>query len=228
MRLLASCVVWALGLPLTAAASPQVIDLEAVRASKRVAAVRTADPIVIDGVLDEAAWALAEPTGDFVQQFPDEFSPASERNEVRFLYDDDMLYIGAMLYDREPDRLIIDSLRRDFSNFQSDSFLVALDTFLDRRTGYGFITNAAGAQRDVQASENGRRNDVNWDGAWSVRSAVREDGWSTEIAVPFKTLRFPASDTQQWGLNMQRVIRRKNEFVTWSPVPRQFSHYTVS
>ena len=228
MRLLALCVIGALGLPLTAAASPQEIDLEAVRASKRVVAVRTTAPIVIDGVLDEAAWALAEPTGDFFQQFPDEFSPASERNEVRFLYDNDMLYVGAMLYDREPDGLIIDSLRRDFSNFQSDSFLLVFDTFLDRRTGYGFVTNAAGAQRDVQASENGRRNDANWDGAWIVRSTVREDGWSTEIAVPFKTLRFPASDSQQWGLNMQRVIRRKNEFVTWSPVPRQFSHYMVS
>ena len=228
MRLPALCVICALGLPLTSTASPQVIDLEAVRASKRVAAVRTADPIVVDGVLDEAAWALAEPTGDFFQQFPDEFSPATERNEVRFLYDDDMLYIGAMLYDREPDRLIIDSLRRDFSNFQSDSFLVAFDTFLDRRTGYGFNTNAAGAQRDVQITDNGRRNDVNWDGAWISRSTVLENGWSTEIAVPFKTLRFPSGDEQQWGLNMQRVIRRKNEFVTWSPVPRQFSQYTVS
>jgi hypothetical protein len=126
MRLLALCVVCALGAPLTAAA--QAIDLEAVRASKRAVAVRTTDPIVIDGVLDEPAWALAQPTGDFFQQFPDEFSPATERNEVRFLYDDDMLYIGAMLYDREPDRLIIDSLRRDFSNFQNDTFLIALDT----------------------------------------------------------------------------------------------------
>ena len=140
-----------------------------------MAAVRIAEPIVIDGVLDEAAWALAEPAVDFYQQFPDEFAPATERSEVRFLYDDDMLYIGAMLYDGEPDRLIIDSLRRDFSNFQSDSFLLVFDTFLDRRNGYGFITNAAGAQRDVQASDNGRRNDANWDGAWFVRSKVTRE-----------------------------------------------------
>jgi hypothetical protein len=208
-------------------ASPQAFDLEAVRASKRVAAVRVAEPIVVDGVLDEAAWALAQPAIDFHQQFPDEFAPATERSEVRFLYDNDTLYIGAMLYDSEPDRLIIDSLRRNFSNYQSDSFLVVLDTFLDRRTGYGFNTNAAGAQRDVQATENGRRNDSNWNGAWIVRSKVLANGWSTEIAVPFKTLRFPPGDLQQWGLNLQRVIRRKNEFVTWSPVPRQFSHYSV-
>ena len=227
MRLRVLYLTCALALPLTSAAVPQDFDVEAVRATKRVAAVRIAEPIVIDGVLDEAAWSLAEPAVDFHQQFPDEFAPATERSSVRFLYDNEMLYIGAMLSDGEPDRLIIDSLRRDFSNFQTDSFLVVLDTFLDQRNGYGFVTNAAGAQRDVQASDNGRRNDGNWDGAWIVRSTVTESGWSTEMAVPFKTLRFPPGDEQQWGLNMQRVIRRKNEFVTWSPVPRQFSHYAV-
>src|SRR5690349_22908251 len=169
-----------------AGAAAQTLDVESIQATKRATAVRTSDPIVIDGSLDEPAWALAEPAIDFYQQFPDEFSAASERSEVRFLYDNEMLYIGAMLYDREPNRLIIDSLRRDFSNFQSDSFLVVFDTFLDRRTGYGFNTNAAGAQRDVQATDNGRRNDANWDGVWSTRSRVLENGWSTEIAIPFK------------------------------------------
>jgi hypothetical protein len=223
------CVSCALALPLAAtAAQPQDLDLEAIRASKRMTAVRISEPIVVDGTLDEAAWAMAEPAVDFYQQFPDEFAPATERSEVRFLYDAEMLYVGAMLYDREPDRLIIDSLRRDFSNFQSDSFLVVFDTFMDRRNGYGFLTNAAGAQRDVQSTENGRRNDANWNGAWFTRSKVLENGWSTEIAVPFKTLRFPPSDLQEWGLQLQRIIRRRNEYVTWSPVPRQFSHYAVS
>ncbi len=226
MRLAVFSLICVHGLVLTASA--QDFNLQAVRATKRAAAVRTTEPVVVDGSLDEAAWALAEPVGDFYQQFPNEFGPASERTEVRFLYDNDMLYIGAMLYDSEPNRLIIDSLRRDFSNFQSDSFLLVFDTFLDHRTGYGFNTNAAGAQRDVQATDNGRRNDANWDGVWFSRSKVLPNGWSTEIAVPFKTLRFPSGAEQQWGLNMQRVIRRKNEYVTWSPVPRQFSHYAVS
>ena len=229
MRLRPFCVSCALAVPLAAtAAPPQAFDLETIRASKRVTAVRISEPIVLDGTLDEAAWALAEPAVDFYQQFPDEFGPATERGEVRFLFDDEMLYIGAMLYDREPGRLIIDSLRRDFSNFQSDSFMIVLDTFLDGRNGYGFVTNAGGAQRDVQASDNGRRNDANWDGAWFTRSKVLENGWSAEIAVPFKTLRFPPGDLQEWGLQLQRVIRRRNEFATWSPVPRQFSHYAVS
>jgi hypothetical protein len=218
-----------LALPLAAtAAPPQDFDLEAIRASKRVTAVRISEPIVVDGSLDEPAWAMAEPAVDFYQQFPDEFGPATERSEVRFLFDGEMLYVGAMLYDREPDQLIIDSLRRDFSNFQSDSFLLVFDTFLDRRNGYGFNTNAGSAQRDVQASENGRRNDANWNGVWFTRSKVLENGWSTEIAVPFKTLRFPPGDLQEWGLQIQRIIRRRNEFATWSPVPREFSHYSVS
>jgi len=229
MRFRSFCVSCALALPLTAAAAPpQELDIEAIRATKRVTAVRISEPIVVDGVLDEPSWALAEPAVDFYQQFPDEFGPASERSEVRFLYDGDMLYVGAMLYDDEPGRLIIDSLRRDFSNFQSDSFLLVFDTFLDRRNGYGFNTNAGGAQRDVQSTENGRRNDANWNGAWFTRSKVLENGWSTEIAVPFKTLRFPQGDLQEWGLQIQRIIRRKNEYATWTPVPRQFSHYSVS
>src|SRR5687767_223123 len=108
------CVSCAVALPLTAAAAPpQGLDVEAIRATKRVTAVRISAPIVVDGTLDDAAWALAEPAVDFYQQFPDEFGPASERSEVRFVYDEEMLYIGAMLYDREPGRLIIDSLRRD-------------------------------------------------------------------------------------------------------------------
>src|SRR5688572_4945886 len=219
----------AFSLPLTVpAATAQTLDVESIQATKRATAVRISEPIVIDGNLDEPAWALAEPAADFYQQFPDEFGAASERSEVRFLYDNDMLYIGAMLYDSEPNRLIIDSLRRDFSNFQSDSFLVVFDTFLDRRNGYGFNTNAAGAQRDVQSTENGRRNDANWNGAWFTRSKVLENGWTVEIGVPFKTLRFPSGDVQEWGLQIQRIIRRRNEYATWSPVPRQFSHYSVS
>ena len=210
------------------AVAGQEFDQAAIRATKRATAVRTVQPVVIDGALDEEAWKQAPLAEGFYQQFPDEFAPASERTEVRFLYDEDTLYIGAMLYDAEPGRIIIDSLRRDFSNFQTDSFLVVFDTFLDRRSGYSFVTNAAGALRDVQASDNGRRNDANWDAAWSVRSKVLENGWSTEIAVPFKTLRFPAGSDQTWGMQMQRIMRRKNEFVTWSPVPRQFSHYAVS
>jgi hypothetical protein len=211
----------------TALAAPQDFPLEAVQASKRATAVRVTEPIVIDGVLDEPAWAGADPAVDFHQQLPDEFAPATERTEVRFLYDDATLYVGGVLYDPEPDRLIVNELRRDFSGFQNDVFTLIIDTFRDRRNGYGFMTNPGGAQRDVQISENGRHNDANWNGVWYVRTHVRDDGWSVEIGIPFKTLRSSGAGIQQWGLNMMRLVRHKNEFSTWSPVPRQFSHYAV-
>ena len=225
----AALVVGLLFVPFAAArAAAQDFNLEAVRASKRLEAVRVAEPITVDGVLDEPAWQLAEPAVDFLQQFPDEFAPATERSEVWFLYDDEMLYVGGMLYDREPERLVIDELVRDFDSFFSDSFMVLVDTFLDQRTGYGFwISAGGGARRDVQAFDN-RRNDANWDGVWFSDAAVREDGWSFELAIPFKTLRFPDTSAQEWGLNMLRIINRKNEFALWSPVPREFSHYSVS
>jgi hypothetical protein len=206
----------------------QDFNLESVRASKRLAAVRVAEPIVIDGALNEPAWQRAEPAVDFLQQLPDEFAPATERSDVRFLYDEEVLYIGGMLYDPEPEQLVVHELRRDFDSFFSDSFAVIIDTFLDQRNAYGFWISPGGARRDVQAFDNGRRNDANWDGVWFSRAAVLDNGWSFELAIPFRTLRFPAAETQRWGLNMLRVIRRKNEFAMWSPVPRQFSHYSVS
>src|SRR5436190_6063157 len=103
MRLLVLCLICVLGLPFAALAAPQKIDLDAVRATKRAVAVRVTSPVVVDGNLDEEAWTRAEPVGDFFQQFPDEFAPATERSEVRFLYDDENRYIGAMLYDGDAD-----------------------------------------------------------------------------------------------------------------------------
>ncbi len=209
------------------AAGQAEADLEAIRATKRVAAVRIAEPMTIDGLLDEPGWQLAQPASGFYQQFPDEYAPSTERTEVRFLFDADTLYIGAVMYDSEPGRLVVNELTRDFNGFQNDILTVIFDPFQDKRNATAFMINAGAAQRDVQAFENGRRNDSNWDGVWSVRTQVRDDGWSLEMALPFKTLRFPDSDVQEWGLNLMRVVRHKFEASTWSPVPRQFSHYAV-
>ncbi|MBI2220749.1 MAG: carbohydrate binding family 9 domain-containing protein [Acidobacteria bacterium] len=213
----------------TAADPPRApADIEAIRASKRATAVRIEQPIVIDGLLDEAAWQLAEPATDFYQQQPTEFELSTRREEVRFLYTDSTLYVGAMLYDPAPERVIINDLKRDFNGRDSDMFGVVLDTFLDRRNAFGFLTNPGGAQRETQSYDNGRRADANWHGIWFVRTAIRPNGWTAEIAIPFKTLRFPERPEQEWGLNLVRVARRDNETTTWSPVPRQFSHYNVA
>ncbi len=198
-----------------------------VAARPAVSALRTGETIHLDGRLDDPAWALAPPATDFVQQQPDEGRPAVLRTEVRFLYDDTTLYVGAMLHDDEPRRAIVNELRRDFAEANNDLFGVVLDTFQDRRTAYGFVTNPGGAQRETLAYDQGERNDESWNAAWTARTAVLEDGWSVEMAIPFKALRFPDVPVQEWGLNLVRVVRRRNEVETWSFVPRQFTQYHV-
>jgi len=108
-------------------------EMEAVRASKRIAAVRISEPVRIDGVLNEAVWDLAPPAIDFYQQFPHESEASVRRTEVRFLYDDTALYVGAMLYD-DTERLIVNDLKWDFGGFETDSIGLILDSYLDRRT----------------------------------------------------------------------------------------------
>lgn len=198
-----------------------------IRAEKRVTAVRIDDRLVIDGRLDEPIWQSAEPATNFYQQAPDEGRLATHLTEVRFLYDDTTLYVGAMMYDDEPENLVINELSREFNSRNSDSFALIMDVFRDGQTGFGFLCNAGGAMRDTQAYDNGR-NDPNWNGVWSCRSTILENGWSLEYAIPFKTLRFPDREAQEWGVQMSRMSRADNEFSTWSPVPRPFGHYRVS
>ena len=202
-------------------------NYDEIRAGKRVEAVRIDERIVIDGRLDEAVWQRANPAVDFYQQAPNEGELASRPTEVRFLYDDSMLYIGAMMYDDEPEKAITNDLSRDFSGFSQDQFGVILDLFRDQKTGFGFLVNPGGAMRDTQAYDNGR-NDGNWNGVWYCRTARLENGWSAELGIPFKTLRFPNREVQEWGLNLMRRVRRFNETTVWSPVPRPFTHYRVS
>lgn len=208
-----------------------------------VRAERVAASPVVDGdVLSDPAWQAAEPATGFWQTTPREGEPATERTEVRVLYTDDMLYVGVVCYDDEPDRLIVADTRRDAALDQADSFRFILDTYLDGRNGFVFGTNPAGVEFDAQVSNEGQGGtgfgrmqagsggglNVNWDGSWTVKSAVGTYGWSAEFAIPFRTLRYAEGTEQAWGINFQRTIRRKNEVAYWSPLPRQFDLYRVS
>jgi len=204
------------------------VDVEEIRSRKRVTALRISEPIHFDGVLDEPAWQRAEPADGFLQQFPEEYQPASRPTEVRFLYDETTLYIGARMYGDGPRDLITNDLKRDFTGFETEMFGVVLDTFQDRQNSYGFLANPGGAMRDAVNADFGRLHDANWNGVWDVRAAIHADGWSVEMAIPFKTLRFPDRPVQEWGLNIVRNARRVNERSTWAPVPRQITHYNVS
>ncbi|MBI3939279.1 MAG: carbohydrate binding family 9 domain-containing protein, partial [Acidobacteria bacterium] len=142
-------------------------------------ATYTAQKITIDGVLDEPAWKAAPPVGDFIQREPIEGVPPTEAIETTILYDKDNLYIGAYCHDRNPERIIVSDITRDFGTNQ-DYFGVLVDTFGDGTTGYYFSTTPAGGQRDSQVLNNGLVNNYSWDGVWYVKGRLREDGYVIE------------------------------------------------
>ncbi|MEO7368911.1 MAG: DUF5916 domain-containing protein [Gemmatimonadaceae bacterium] len=193
-----------------------------------IAAFRVQHPITVDGQLNEPEWLSAPAATGFTQSEPHTGSPGTENTDVRVLYDDEQLYIGAYLHDREPDKLITNDLKKDFAEDQQDDFEVILDTFHDRTNGYVFITNVDGAKADRQVANEGREVNASWDGIWSVKTTRVADGWTVEMEIPFKTLRFDFAASPSWGINFARRIRRKNEVDFWSPVPRAFSLARVS
>ena len=191
-------------------------------------AVRAPAPITLDGALDEDAWRLAEPAADFVQAEPHEGQPATEPTEVRIVFDNDALYIGVICHDATPHGLIVNNIRKDFTPGEQDSFEVILDTFADRRNGFVFAVNPAGAKSDTQIANEGRDVNTNWDAVWTVATSSDDRGWSAELRIPFKTLRFTRDADQVWGVNFSRRIRRNNEVDYWSPVPRVYNLYRAS
>ncbi len=165
---------------------------------------------------------------DFVQSEPREGQPATERTEVRVLFDRDNIYVGAYMYDSDPWRLVVNDLRKDFREEDQDDFEVIIDTFGDRRNGYVFMTNPAGARVDRQVSNEGRELNPSWDAMWEVKTRRVVDGWTAELRIPFRALRFEKRSSAPWGINFARRVRRKNETSFWSPVPRAFNLYRLS
>lgn len=188
--------------------------------------------IVIDGRLDEAAWRRVEPITRFVQAEPEAGLPASEETEVRIAFDRNALYVGARMHDRTPDGIIIKSLERDSPGIlfeEMDALGIALDTFLDRRSSFLFFVNAMGGVKDGQGFDNGRTRDYGWDGIVDVKTTIDQEGWTLEMAIPWKTLRFdPNLADQRWGLNVMRRIRRRNEVSYWAPLDRRNRIFLVS
>ncbi len=192
-------------------------------------ATAASGPIVIDGRLDEASWEEARPFGDFVQSKPDAGYPATEPTVVRLLFDADNLYISAVCFRSDGDRLTITSLERDYESLHSDAFGVALDTFLDRSGSFMFFVNPKGAIRDAQSFEDARSRDLAWDGILDVRTRIDETAWTVEMAIPWMALRFdPAKDEQVWGANFFRRVRYKDEDSYWAPIDRKDKVYAMS
>ena len=176
----------------------------------------------IDGLLNDPAWQAAQFQGQFTQREPEEGAPASEKTEVGFLYDEKNLYIGVKCYDSEPDKIIAREMRRDAIVDDDDYFEMVLDTYHDHRSGYYFITNPHGVKREARLANEGRDYNPAWDGLWSCKAKITEEGWFVEIAIPWKTLRFAEESSSGWGINFARMIRRKNEHAYWQLIPRDF------
>ncbi|MEX2583190.1 MAG: DUF5916 domain-containing protein [Gemmatimonadota bacterium] len=203
----------------------------------RADAVRVEVGPQIDGLLDDVAWRSATVIDEFIQQEPDEGAPASERTEIRILYDAEYLYIGVHAFDSDPAGVVATEMRRDSDRIlEEDNIQFVFDTFMDSRSAYMFATNPLGAKLEQQVfeeGEGGRRggsSNVNrdWDGVWDVAARRVPDGWVAEIAIPVVTLRFPPADVQQWGINFMRNIGRNNEQAYWAPISKGYGITRVS
>jgi hypothetical protein len=208
----------------------------------------SAEAPVIDGKVNEAVWQTVQPYATFTQQDPIEGNPASEKTEVRVMIGKGNLYISVIAFDSDPSKIIVSQARRDASLSETDSIVLALDTFNDNQNAFVFGTNPLGIEYDGQVAREGQSSGVsvggggaggtqrggisafnpNWDGDWTVKSQITDRGWETEMSIPLKTLRYQTGTDQTWGFNLMRNIRHKNEQVYLAPIPRGFDIYRVS
>ncbi len=186
-----------------------------------VRAVRLQRPLQVDGKLDDEVYRTVPPIDGFIQQEPREGAPASENTQVWVFFDDRNVYVSARCYDSHPERDVVTELRRDQNNItQNESFTVVFDTFLDRRNGLFFQTTPLGALRD-QAIVDDVLNS-NWNTVWNVRTGKFDGGWTAELAIPFKSLRYPSPGPQVWGVNFRRVVKWKNEYSYLTAMPASY------
>ncbi|MEP7117276.1 MAG: DUF5916 domain-containing protein, partial [Acidobacteriota bacterium] len=185
-----------------------------------VRATKLTVPLVIDGVLDEPVYSDVQSMGGFIQTVPNEGAPATERTEAWVTYDQNNLYLSCRCWDSAPpEAWTANELRRDTSQLrQNDMFGALLDTFHDRRNGFNFYTNPLGARADQIVTNEGNPN-ADWNPVWFVRTGRFPGGWTVEMAIPFKSIRYVSGSDQVWGIQIRRSIRRKNEWTHLTFVP---------
>ena len=188
-----------------------------------VRAVRIPEPVVLDGALDDPYYAQTPPLDGFLQQEPLEGQPATEKTAAWVFFDDKNLYVSARMWDSEPERRVANEMRRDHFNIsRGASFTVTLDTMYDRRNGFYFETNPLGAIRDGLITNETDLN-TDWNTVWNAKATQLADGWSVEIAIPFRSLRFREGVSQVWGIQLKRQVTWKNEDSFLTRVPAAWS-----
>jgi hypothetical protein len=185
-----------------------------------VRAIRLAQPLRIDGSLDEALYREVSSISDFIQMEPQAGAPATERTEAWISFDDDYVYVSFRNWDTQMDRLIATEMRRDSTNTWQGNDLVSFifDTFYDRRNANAFTINPLGGRSDGQMV-NERQYSLDWNPVWTVKTGRFDGGWTAEAAIPFKSIRYRPGTNQIWGFNAMRVKRAKNEISTLTLVP---------
>ena len=198
-------------------AGPATISRDAQnRATLR--AIRLKEPLRVDGRLDEALYETVAAASGWIQQTPQPGAPATETTDAWVFFDDTNLYISMYLHETHPERRIGTELRRDAQGLTNDdNVMLVLDTFYDRRNAFNFQVNSVGGFRD-QLITDGSPNGA-WNTIWNVKKADAKDGWSFEMVIPFKSLRYTGSGPQVWGFNARRTTKWKNETSYINPVP---------
>ncbi|HWP85449.1 MAG TPA: DUF5916 domain-containing protein, partial [Terriglobia bacterium] len=209
-------------LVMAAVARAQNDGVQSTHGRKTVLANKIETALTIDGNLDEPEWQRATVSLGFIQRDPQEGEPSTERTEFRVLYSPTTLYIAVLCYDSNPRGIRATDRQRDSSLQNDDTISIALDTFHDHRNSYLFRTNPLGTQFDALVTDEGRTVNDNWDERWEVAARVHEGGWNAEFAIPFKSVRTSEENGNLWGLDVERVIRRKNEFSSWNNYRRGF------
>lgn len=181
---------------------------------KSYEATKTEVKPVIDGNLNDEIWLRITATAnDFIQTEPILGAKSNYKTEVKIAYDDEAIYIGAMLYDENPDSILRQLTTRDEIG-NTDWFGIVMDTYEDGNNGVGFIVSAAGVQFDTKYSVFGE--DENWNAVWESEVAIVKNGWIVEMKIPYSALRFPDKSEQRWNFNIVRTVRRTREKSWWN------------
>ncbi|MEN8225357.1 MAG: DUF5916 domain-containing protein [Bacteroidota bacterium] len=190
---------------------------------KNMEAVRTAIAPKIDGKLSEMEWMDAAPASDFTQYYPYNGAKPSEPTEVRILYDDRAIYVGAFMYDSHPDSIKQGLAERDDRNIDADIFTIIFLPYNDGLNAFDFKVSASGVEYDIRHAAN--YHDRNWDAIWDNAVKINDSGWVVEMEIPFAALRFPKTEIQEWGINIGRTIRRHKETSTWNHIDNKLDGF---